>query len=130
MRMTVSLPRLLRQHRIPGLLHIIEHPRHGLIGCIGFHEEPGGLWPEFGYWIAREHWGQGYATEAARPVLDHAFETLNLPRVVANIFAGNDASIKVAEKLGMRFLSDEVSDGLPCKDYGITQEERQKMLAV
>ena len=85
---------------------------------------------EIGWRLNRHAWGQGYATEAARPVLDHGFDTLNLPRIVANIFAGNDASIKVAEKLGMKFLSDEVSDGLPCKDYGITQDERARMLAV
>lgn len=46
-------------------------------------------------------WGQGIATEAARPVLDHALNSLGLDRVIAEIAAANAGSISVAEKLGM-----------------------------
>ncbi|WP_281408609.1 GNAT family N-acetyltransferase [Rhizobium tropici] len=46
-------------------------------------------------------WGKGYATEAAKPVLDHAFQTLKLDRVIADIAPGNAASVRVAQKLGL-----------------------------
>lgn len=55
---------------------------------------------EIGWRFLRVAWGQGYATEAARPVLDHALLTLGLKRVVADIDPANAASIGVACKLG------------------------------
>jgi RimJ/RimL family protein N-acetyltransferase len=57
---------------------------------------------EIGWRLRREAWGQGLAAEAARPVLRHAFVTLKLPEVVAEIDPANAASLKVAEKLGLR----------------------------
>lgn len=57
---------------------------------------------EIGWRFVQAAWGQGYATEAARPVLDHALATLGLSYVVADIDPGNTASARVAEKLGMR----------------------------
>lgn len=61
--------------------------------------------PEFrsaalGYCLAEAGWGQGYATEAARAVLDWAFETLDLNRVQAETDTRNLASARVLEKLG------------------------------
>ncbi|HDR9474886.1 MULTISPECIES: GNAT family N-acetyltransferase [Burkholderiaceae] len=56
---------------------------------------------EIGWRLPRKAWGAGFATEAARPVLQHAFVTLQLPEVVAEIDALNLASIRVAEKLGL-----------------------------
>ena len=65
---------------------------------------------EFGYSLGREHWGQGYATEAAGALIRHGFETLGLRRVVANCNVRNIGSWRVMEKLGMRrealFLKD------------------------
>ncbi|MET1110384.1 MAG: GNAT family N-acetyltransferase, partial [Allosphingosinicella sp.] len=48
-----------------------------LIGAIGFGRRPSGEM-EFGYWIARAHWGRGYATEAGRAVLEAARHSLRL----------------------------------------------------
>lgn len=56
---------------------------------------------EIGWRLVRAAWGQGYATEAARPVLDHALHALGLRRVVADIDPDNTASIGVARKLGL-----------------------------
>ncbi len=56
---------------------------------------------EIGWRLNRLAWGKGYATEAARPVLAHAFQTLKLDRVIADIAPGNAASIRVAQKLGL-----------------------------
>jgi ribosomal-protein-alanine N-acetyltransferase len=60
--------------------------------------------PEVGlFWeTAPEHRGRGYATEAARALIDHAFTELNLQRVVATTEHQNLASIAVMRKLGMR----------------------------
>ena len=70
-----------------------------LIGCAGLarHERD----VELGYWIAREHWGQGYATEAARAVLGLA-RSLGHRRVTAYHFADNPASGRVLRKAGFR----------------------------
>jgi RimJ/RimL family protein N-acetyltransferase len=82
----------------PRLPHfIVTLPGSGVIGSAGLGEHEGE--PELGYWIARAHWGQGYATEAAGAVLRIA-RTLGHRRVVAGHFADNPASGKVLKKLG------------------------------
>ncbi|WP_395517807.1 GNAT family N-acetyltransferase [Pseudorhizobium flavum] len=53
---------------------------------------------------AYDAWGRGYATEAAQTVLTYAFQTLGLDRVIADISPHNAASIRVAEKIGMKQL--------------------------
>ncbi len=58
---------------------------------------------EVGWAVHPDEWGKGYATEAAWHVIDWAFRELNLHRVVADCHAFNAASIRVMEKLGMRF---------------------------
>ena len=68
-----------------------------LIGCVGL--APGEDGAELGYWIARERWGQGYATEAARAVLSLS-RTLGHRRIVASHFTDNPSSDRVLRKLG------------------------------
>jgi RimJ/RimL family protein N-acetyltransferase len=68
-----------------------------IIGVVGFHPEEEGL--GFGYWIARDHWGQGYATEAGRGARDVA-RSLGHKRVVAGHYIDNPASGRVLRKLG------------------------------
>jgi ribosomal-protein-alanine N-acetyltransferase len=57
---------------------------------------------DLGYVLRRNLWGQGIATEAARAVLDFAFDALGLHRVWATADPENVASVRVLEKLGMR----------------------------
>jgi RimJ/RimL family protein N-acetyltransferase len=57
---------------------------------------------EIGFVVHPQHQGRGYATEAARPLLDFAFETLGLHRVAGTLEARNAASGRVLAKLGMR----------------------------
>lgn len=80
---------------------------------------------EIGWRLRPEVWGRGYAVEAARPVVDHAFRTLVLERfVAADIDSRNLASIRVAEKLGMRFMKKErVRNGGACNTYLMTRED-------
>ena len=72
-----------------------------LIGTIGFGRRPNGD-VELGYWIARAHWGLGYATEAARAAVAIARDGLRLERLVAGHFLDNPASGRVLEKAGFR----------------------------
>ncbi|BEV01563.1 GNAT family N-acetyltransferase [Novosphingobium olei] len=75
---------------------------HGsrLIGCAGLAPaEQGGV--ELGYWIARSHWGRGYATEAARAVLNVA-RAIGHDRIEASHFIDNPASGQVLLKAGFR----------------------------
>lgn len=55
---------------------------------------------ELGYALRPEHWGKGYAQEAVRLVLEHAFGTLHLRRIEADIDPRNTASCKLVERLG------------------------------
>jgi len=57
---------------------------------------------EVGWRLARPSWGRGLATEGAQAALNHAFGPLELHSVVSLIDPGNDRSIRVAHKLGMR----------------------------
>jgi RimJ/RimL family protein N-acetyltransferase len=55
---------------------------------------------ELGWTLAREHWGRGYATEAACAVRDWAFAELQLARLISIIHPDNAASQRVARRLG------------------------------
>lgn len=68
-----------------------------LVGGIGLQGE---AVAELGYWIARDAWGQGYATEAGRAVIALADQSLRLPRLVASHALDNPASGRVLAKLG------------------------------
>lgn len=63
---------------------------------------------EIGWRFRRGHWGRGYATEAARPVLHYAFTEAGLDRIVSIPWAENLASIRVMLKLGLRFSHETV----------------------
>jgi RimJ/RimL family protein N-acetyltransferase len=56
---------------------------------------------EIGWRLARDHWGQGYATEAARAALNYGFHELNLPEIVSLTVPANFRSRHVMEKIGM-----------------------------
>lgn len=57
---------------------------------------------DLGYELAPEHWGNGYATEAAQAMLHFGFAQLKLHRVWAECIAENSGSARVLEKLGMK----------------------------
>jgi RimJ/RimL family protein N-acetyltransferase len=89
-------------------MYAIESRETGeLVGRAGIHDPPG--WPAFelGWLLAREHWGRGYATEAARAVRDHAFGALGRQRISSFIRHGNERSARVAERIG-EHLAGEV----------------------
>ncbi|MEL7099152.1 MAG: GNAT family N-acetyltransferase [Pseudomonadota bacterium] len=64
-----------------------------LVGCVSI------IGGDLGYWYGAAHWGQGFATEAARALLDRYFETGH-DSVTSGYLEGNDGSRNVLEKLG------------------------------
>jgi RimJ/RimL family protein N-acetyltransferase len=86
------------------------------IGSIGaFHREPRPVASdvdaadlELGWSLVRRCRGRGLATEAGQAVVAHVFETRKAPRVIAHIDHDNPSSIRVAEKLGMRYEREVV----------------------
>lgn len=81
---------------------------------------------ELGYRLRRDAWGRGLATEGARALLSHAFDTVGLARVRAETMAVNDASRGVLERLGMRHVRTRVErwdDPLPGAEQGEVDHE-------
>lgn len=73
-----------------------------VIGMIGLHpEEDGGV--RLGYWLGRENWGKGIATEALAALLRRRFANSRAP-IRSGVFADNAASLRVQEKLGFRIV--------------------------
>lgn len=58
---------------------------------------------EVAYMLTKAYWGQGLGTEAAQAILNYGLEKLHLPRLICLIDRENQASIRVAQKIGMTF---------------------------
>jgi RimJ/RimL family protein N-acetyltransferase len=92
-----------------GLWAVVHKPDRRVIGFCGltrFDDVGGRPEVELGYRLAREFWGRGLATLAAGAVRDYAFDVLTLPRLVSIIDPHNTASLRVAEKVGLRYEKD------------------------
>ena len=81
--------------------------------------EIGGSETELGWGLAREHWGHGYATEAARALRDWALGKRGLNRLISLIQHENLRSVRVAEKLGERYERDVEVRGKPTRLYSL-----------
>ena len=102
--------------------HMNGHPKNPQLGLWAtIHKDSGkfigrcGLLPytiedqqevEVAYTIAREYWGLGLGTEAAKAILNYGFEQLQLSRLICLIDPENIASQRVAEKIGMTFKKE------------------------
>jgi ribosomal-protein-alanine N-acetyltransferase len=103
------------------------HPRRPELGLWAtIHKEAGrfigrcGLLPwtidqreevEVAYLLAQAYWGRGLGTEAAQAIARYGFEELHLSRLICMIHPENQASVKVAQKIGM-VLEQEMEDEL------------------
>ncbi len=85
---------------------LIEHS-HTPIGMVGA-DWRGSDTPELGYWIGVDHWGQGFATEAARAVIDFTFEEFDIPLIRSGARVANPASRNVLEKCGFQWCGVEL----------------------
>jgi RimJ/RimL family protein N-acetyltransferase len=79
----------------------------------------GGDETELGWLLARDHWGHGYATEAALALRDWAFQNRGLTRLISLINHENLRSIRVAERIGERYERDVEINGKPGRLYSI-----------
>src|SRR5580704_9426221 len=85
---------------------------------------------EIGWRLRPAFWRLGYASEAARAVLQHGFDCAGLEEVLAEIDAANVASIRVAERLGMRRRASKFGDGRASVQYVLTRYETGALGAV
>lgn len=90
---------------------LLERSSRELIGDAGLYTRAGQV--ELGYTLAAEHWGKGYATEAAALCVHVAFTDLDLPHLDALIRAENTASVAVVRKLGFDEIGQELMHGSP-----------------
>lgn len=79
---------------------------------------------EIGWRLARDAWGHGYATEAARTCLDFGFNERGIDRVVSIHQVGNESSGRIMERIGMSLYLETVdpSCGRPVRVYEIQSE--------
>lgn len=97
-----------------GLWATIDKATGDLIGRCGLlsWEIAGRDEVEVAYLLGKAHWGQGLATEAARGIVQYAFEQLDIPRLICLVDPGNLASQNVAQKIGMTLEFDgDIGDG-------------------
>jgi RimJ/RimL family protein N-acetyltransferase len=76
---------------------------------------------ELGWMLAREHWGNGYAVEAAIALRDHGFGELGFERLISLILRGNERSERVAEKIGSRYVRDVSRGAWTARLYAVNR---------
>ncbi len=76
-----------------------------MVGVAGFGHRGEEHNPEIGYWIGEPFWKQGFATEAARALIDHAFSETGIDALSASCRIHNEASRRVIEKCGFSWAS-------------------------
>ena len=78
---------------------------------------------EVAYHVRRDHWGRGFATEAAHACMRYAFETLNAERVISLIRPENQPSWRVAEKNGLKVWKQTTRAGYLHIVYAMRRED-------
>jgi ribosomal-protein-alanine N-acetyltransferase len=110
-----------KRHRIC-LWKLLPKDSDKLIGICGLQHLPEGPDVEIGWWLAPGCWGKGYATEAARSALAYGFDVVKCERIVAIAQSANLDSLRVMDRLGMRFEREAVHKGLHVVLYAISRE--------
>jgi len=97
---------------------VVEKATGRLLGRCGLWQPEG--WPglEVGWLLGRFAWGRGFATEAATAWRDWAFDVLGAGELVSVIHPDNAPSVRVAERIGHRYLRDVELHGQVCLLYG------------
>lgn len=102
-----------------GLLAVLDRRSGAFLGRCGLK-----YWPQFdetelGWALRRDAWGHGYATEAARACAEWGFSQLAVPHLTAMIHPDNVRSVRVAERLALTPLREDVLLGDPVVVYGL-----------
>jgi RimJ/RimL family protein N-acetyltransferase len=103
---------------------LTERTSGALIGLCGVGRWRGYPELEIGWWLGREWWGRGLATEAARTALEDVFTRAKLDHVISIARPENVASIRIMQKLGMRFVRAFENDGVSLVQYAIERSAR------
>lgn len=82
---------------------LVHRDKGELIGFCGLAPLASADATEIGWWLKPDHWGQGYAFEAAEHVLSAAFKEHALEKVVARVYDANTRSIDLMKRLGMTY---------------------------
>jgi RimJ/RimL family protein N-acetyltransferase len=98
---------------------LLVKPSEEMIGFCGVGFWGDELETEIGWWLARQYWGRGLATEAARVALRDAFERAGLDRLVSIARPANTASLRIMEKLGLKVECEFEKDGVRLVRYAM-----------
>lgn len=99
---------------------VIEKDTEEFLGWCGLKFDNGKT--DLGFRFFEEHWGKGYATESAQACLDYGFQKLGLEEIIDRAMKENLASIRVLEKIGMKYDSDLDSADFPGVLYKLKAE--------
>ena len=102
---------------------LLVKPTEEMIGFCGVGFWGDDLETEIGWWLARQYWGRGLATEAARVALWDAFERAGLDRIISIARPANTASIRIMEKLGLKAEGEFEKDGVRLVRYSIDRPQ-------
>lgn len=107
------ITRLNESYRTRGFSRwaVVEKEGGRAIGSCGFAPLPWSGEIDFGYLLARDVWGRGYATEIGRATLRHGFEHFGFAEVTASVAPEHLPSRRVLEKLGFVYKGVEVQPG-------------------
>ncbi|HET7884683.1 MAG TPA: GNAT family N-acetyltransferase [Bradyrhizobium sp.] len=106
----------LQDHAVEFVRNVANSPREAVfliehnykpIGAVGASWREADA-PELGYWLGVDHWGQGFATEAARAVLDYTFEEFDIAFIRSFARVTNPASRNILEKCGFQWSGVEL----------------------
>jgi len=92
----------------------------GFCGFWHFHEPPQ---LELLYGLSPDHWQRGLATEAANAMIRYGFDVLGFERIAASTDAGNESSVRVMERAGLRFWKREMTNGLDTIYYAVDRRD-------
>lgn len=106
---------------LPAQFAVFDREKKRMLGFCGFFSQTvdGTEKCEIAYRLHPDYWGNGFATEAARAVRDHAFRDLKLERVISLIHPENQASRRVAEKNGMLLERETIFRTFPTLIFAI-----------
>ena len=93
-----------------------------LIGGVGLDLHNDNYY-ELGYWLGKDYWGKGYATESSKYLLKYALEKLDSPKIKSGYFIDNLPSGNVLKKLGFKEVGIE-------KRYSDSHKKEMEMMLV
>jgi RimJ/RimL family protein N-acetyltransferase len=117
------------QDRGYGAMAVLERGSERFLGRAGLK-----YWPQFGetevgWALPVREWGRGYATEAGRACIDWGFATFPLDYITAMIHPDNERSLRVAQRLGLQPLREDVLLETPVTVHAVSRPADQARAA-